>query len=30
VRAQVLVRDDQAVIPDLHQIETLMVEALVA
>ncbi|HVH35389.1 chemotaxis protein CheW [Tahibacter sp. UC22_41] len=30
VRAQVLVRDDQAVIPDLNQIETLMAEALVA
>ncbi|GMV30568.1 MAG: hypothetical protein AMXMBFR59_26930 [Rhodanobacteraceae bacterium] len=30
VRAQVLVRDDQAVIPDLNQIETLMVEALAA
>lgn len=30
VRAQVLVRDDQAVIPDLNQIETLMAEALAA
>ncbi|HSX60291.1 MAG TPA: chemotaxis protein CheW [Tahibacter sp.] len=30
VRAQVLVRDDQAVIPDLNQIETLMADALAA
>ena len=30
VRAQVLVRDDQAVIPDLHQIESLMADALAA
>jgi chemosensory pili system protein ChpC len=30
VRAQVLVRDDQAVIPDMHQIEHLMAEALAA
>lgn len=30
VRAQVLVRDDQAVIPDLNQIETMMAEALAA
>ncbi|HVJ63490.1 MAG TPA: chemotaxis protein CheW [Tahibacter sp.] len=30
VRAQVLVRDDQAVIPDLNQIEALMEQALAA
>jgi chemosensory pili system protein ChpC len=30
VRSQVLVRDDHAVIPDLNQIEALMVQALAA
>lgn len=30
VKSQVLVRDDQAVIPDLNQIEAMMVDALVA
>ncbi|UXI69366.1 chemotaxis protein CheW [Tahibacter amnicola] len=30
VRAQVLVRDDQAVIPDLNQIEAMMAQALAA